>query len=418
MPQANKSLQSPSAQPGNDLRHRVEAVGVALTQDLDRVLAGLPSRPTGPQSLSNQVAITMVSASRLLKALDQDDPIATMQMLPGPRPLQQFLEAAASTVEDSEVVTQARDSVAAFDQLIRETTGDRSSFKAMLSAWLPEVRRVFEAERRQSIFKAMFELDGVSNELEVDTMILHPGSEAGKLDIVVTKCLLGLDRIRPDAGVKVGTFRTERESTETRERKHDDPRVPLTLDGNPALDGIEDIRLNQFCNSPPAPLLAEEFGSLVQYSLGPTGFGPGSKVDLVVTEWNRNELNDRAPNPKTPPFFYTIPEMASRRMVFDLIVHADIYPGSGPKLMVYDTAGRGAASACDRTRALDLRRTPHEIQVLGTGLHRMRIKEYPRYIELQQFTFDKLGWDSAEFRAFRVAIQYPLVGHQITMAFT
>ena len=419
MQNRSKAKKAPSAQPGSDIRHRVEAVGVALGQDLDRVLGGLPRRPSGPQSLATHLGITIVTASRLLKALDQKDPVATLQMLPGPRPLQQFLDAAANQGVDRKIVETAGRSVSAFDDLIREAAGDRSSFKAMLTTWLPEVRRVFEAERRQSVFKAMFELEGVSSELEIDTMILRPGSQAGRLDIVVTKCLLGIDRIRPDAVVKLGTVRTDRLPSPgvNLPAGAEDPRGPTNLEGVPALDGLEDIRLNQFCNSPPAPLLAESFGSRVQYSLGPTGFGPASKVDLVVSEVNRNELHDRQPNTDTPPFFYSIPELASRRMVFDLIVHPDVYAGTGPRLMIYDTAGRGPASACDPTRALDLRRSSHEVQVLGSGLHRMRLKEYPRYVELQQYTFDKLGWAPAEFRAFRVAIQYPLGSNQVTLAF-
>lgn len=407
---------------GRGLRQRTETIGAALADSLGRVLARLPRRMVGPQVLANTLGITTVTASRLLKALGQNDPIATLQAIPGPKPLRTVVDAAREAgVPEAECAT-AIEAIESFDALIRTEAGDRRSFAAMMSAWLPDDRAEFETQRRQSIFKAMSELDGVSSELELNCLVLHPSTESKSVDIVNIKCLLGVDRMRPDAVVKLGTQRLAAEDAGLAPDEGEDldpsrPRIPTNLAGEPALDGMHTVRLDEFCTARPAPLAVRRFGPFIEYSLGPTGFGPASKVDLVIAEVNRDELSNRAPSRERPPYFYTIPEMACRRLVFDLLVHRDVYPACDPTLIAYDMAGRGPAVACDPARDLDRRQVLEQVANLGPGLTRLRVMEFPRYSDLLALAFEKLAWDSGEFRSYRIAIPYPLVGTQITLAF-
>jgi len=398
---------------GSDLRHRVEAVGAAISSQLNQVLGHLPRRPSGPKILANTVGINIVAASRILKALGQLDPVATLQMLPGPKPLLRFVLSARDQGVPEEVVDTASDAIGAFADLIRELTGDRSKFQAMLTMWLPEARREFEAERRQSIYKARAELDGVSNEFSVTSLMLRPGSKDGRNDIVVTTCMLGIDRIRPDAIVKFGTQPVPYPD----QKEPPAENIPTTLTGEPAVGGMQDIRLDQFCNAPPAPLDSQRHGDETRYWLGPTGFGPSSKVDFVASEVNRGVLEEQPVGGDRPPFFFTSADMASRHLVFDLVVHREIYEDQAPTLFVYEASGAGFAAVGDPARVLDIRRMSHEVEPLGSGLSRMHLTEFPRYIKLQEFIFDELGDDPKDFRTYRVSIRYPLIGFQIALAF-
>ncbi|MEM1451344.1 MAG: hypothetical protein AAF957_13085 [Planctomycetota bacterium] len=410
---------STGAPPGSDLRARVEILGTELADRLGVVIDGLPGRPSGPQRLGDALGQTIVTASRLLKAISQTDPIAVVQLLPGPNPLRKTVQAARESGAASADCDAALESIGRFEALIRDEAGDRGSLKAMLTAWLPDERREFEAQRRQSMFKGLAELEGVSCDLEVDALLVRPsgdGPDSAKdgapLDIVNLKCLLGIDRIRPDAVVKLGTRRLGDDSADAR------PRLPLNLDGEPALDGLNTARLDSFCTARPAPFLVREFGDSVQYTLGPTGFGRGSKVDLVMGELNRNEITQRPPNAEAPPYFFAIPEMATRKIVFDLILHRDVYAGAAPELITYETAGMGPARPGDPAREVDRRSCPEPLQSLGEGTRRLRILEFARYGALLEHTFSTLGWDATAFRAYRVSIAYPLVGRQLTLAFT
>ena len=355
--------------------------------------------------------MTTVTASRLLKALGQQNPIAVLQLLPGPNPMRKMVETAEKIGTPAEFCEAARAQVTAFDDLIRDEAGDRGSLRAMLSAWLPEDRSDFEGQRRQTIFKAMSELEGVACEFELSTMLLAPSEASGKIDIVALKCLLGIDRIRPDVPVKLGTRRHSSNDQEAGQR------IPLNLDGAPALDGLDAVRLDGFCNAPPAPLVARQFEEQVEYALGPTGFGRDSKVDLVIGELSRGEPLTGGADSIRPPYFFTVPEMPTRNVVFDVIVHKDIFDRAAPSLLYYDTSSLGPAIAADPARELDLRHCPEPLQELGAGIQRSRLLEFPRYSSLLEHVGTKLAWDLDEFDVFRVSMAYPMVGRQITLAF-
>ena len=103
--------------------------------------------------------------------------------------------------------------------------------------------------------------------------------------------------------------------------------------------------------------------------------------------------------------------------MFDLLVHRDVYPGRSPELSTFDTAGRGPARPGDPARDVDRRACPEPLQSLGDGTRRLRVLECARYGALLEHSFAKLGWEAASFRAYRVAIAYPLVGRQLTLSF-
>ncbi|MEZ6003032.1 MAG: hypothetical protein R3F17_01465 [Planctomycetota bacterium] len=382
-----------------------------LETQFNELISQLPRRIAGPQILAKTLGITTVTASRFLKAIAQPDPVATIQLLPGPNPLQRIVDAARQAGASAELCDRTTASVSEFDKLIRDVAGDRSSLKAMLTAWLPEERREFEAQRRQSIFKAFAELNGVSSDTEITSMALHPSAKGKGIDIVAIKCLLGIDRIRPDAIVHLGTQRLEPQGKES-------VRIPKTIRRQPAMEGLNDVRLDEFCNAPPAPTHADDLGNgVIQYTLAPTGFGPASKVDFVIGELNENELEGRKPGPERPPHFFVIPEASTRKLVFDLLVHRDVFPGCTPRAIAYDTMIRGAARAGDPTRRLDRKELPEALMSLGTDHRRLRLLEFPAYAQLREHVFHALGWNADHFRAYRVEVTYPLPGNQVVMAF-
>ncbi|MFT3686907.1 MAG: hypothetical protein QM783_18630 [Phycisphaerales bacterium] len=90
-------------------------------------------------------------------------------------------------------------------------------------------------------------------------------------------------------------------------------------------------------------------------------------------------------------------------------MHKDAYPGVWPRLLVYDTSRFGFVTRFDDpSRADDLLTTHDEIRLLPPGLGSARLPHMPRYVELLQYSFEKLGWNPAEFRAYRLDVQYPV----------
>ncbi len=407
-----------SSEAGKDIRHRVEHLGLTLAETLGVVLSEIPGRGAGPQMLANAIGITVATASRLLKALSQEKPISVMQLLPGPNPLRSIVTSAQEKGASEAGAKAALVAIEEFDSIIRTEAGDRSAFKAMLSTWLPNERREFQAARRRTIFKAMSELEGVSGELDVNCIALRPSATEGYIDLLNLKALLGIDRIRPDARVRLSTHVLVTDTKDgAKGPAADRSREPLSLSGTPITGDLDSGRLDEFCNARPAPIEVNTFGNYIQYSLGPTGFGPSSTVDLVLGEVNLAELRADYTGLHGDgwcPYFFQIPDMTVKLCVFDLILFKGAYSDYQVEFVSYSSTERGPADANDVTREMDKVQIDEPIKALGAHPGQMRLMEFPRYSELLRHSFGKLGWESDGFSAYRIRVPHPLPGTQLT----
>jgi hypothetical protein len=390
---------------GADLQGRIEDVGERLAITLSAVADALPAAPHGPQSLAELLGIDKVLASRLLKALRTKDPLAVVHHVPGPEPLRRFLRAGRRRGADPALVRSALEAVEAFETLIRQDAGDRSSLSSFISAWLPEARREFELRNKQSAFRAMSQLKGAMAETELSVAFLHPSAGGEHVDVVWLFGLLGLQRLRPGGAVKFATRRMG---------PVDAPRRPVNLDGVPIRD-VSTARLDAFCENP-ADIEAERVGEAMHYRLADNGYGPGSAADIVMIEVNYSEM-PRVLLPGRKGNVFAEVGTPVKRILFDVLVHRDLYAGVEPQLFIYDTALDGAADINDPSRDVDRLDLLESVQSLGWGREKARHARIPHYVDLLEHVFERLGWDDDRFRGYRCEIDYPVYGSQVALAF-
>ncbi|MCI0629123.1 MAG: hypothetical protein L0Y44_00535, partial [Phycisphaerales bacterium] len=228
------------------------------------------------------------------------------------------------------------------------------------------------------------------------------------IDILWISGLLGLQRLRPGAGVKLATRRIA---------GGDSPRRPLSLDGAP-VDDLAGVRLNEFCSQPPPELDVSRAGEVVHYTLAGDAFGPKSAVDLLFAEVNLGEIPRFVPaGSNRKGYVFAEISTPAKSLHFDVLVHADVYPQSEPSLFIYDTVLDGVANVNDRCRDLDRLDFAESIQPLGAGAARIRSADIPRYAEMMNMVWSRLDWDPDAFRTYRCRIDYPIYGSQVVMAF-
>ncbi|MEM9382814.1 MAG: hypothetical protein AAGB93_22870 [Planctomycetota bacterium] len=392
-----------------DLEASVRGLAARLGPSLGGVVEALGGPEQGPQRLADAVGLDKVLFSRLLKALRTDDPVASVHHLPGPEPLRRLLRAAKRRRGlDAEVLDPALAAVDAFDRFHTEDVGDRSALTTLLAAWSPDVRAEFELRRKQAAWRAMSELRGATLDLELSAVLLRPSDVPDRLDITWVLGMIGLRRLRPGVSIKAQTRKLAPEDAERR---------PRDLDGRP-LQGADSGRLDEFCVSPPGRFTAHRTGDLLQYTLDGGAYGPKQAVDLLLAEVNEAELSasvERGSGRRG--WVYSDAPIPARKLVMDVLVHEDVYPGAEPELLLYDTSSGGVADVTDRGRDLDRLDLAESIATLGHGLHGVALKEFPLYARVLAHVFERLGWDPARFRVHRVDIDYPLVGMQAAVAF-
>ncbi len=398
--------------PAAGLEARICAVGESLRRSLAGVLDALPGGPFRPQELARKLGINKDLSSRTLKALSKQDPLAAVYHMPGPASLRQLILAAARTGVPSEVLTPAEQAVQQFDRLIRVEAGDRISLDGMISAWLPDARDRFETTNKQAVFRGMAQIKGIVADVALTTAIVHPSTDPARVDGVWLLAWFGLRRLRPGAMLHVRSGQI-RPLADDHQRK--------TIHGRPVED-IESLLLMPFCSQPVPRLQARPDARAAHYLVAGDSIGPRAAVDLVLAELTIGCMRRYRTPPQQPGFRQyrgpssevTIPV---RTLVFDVLLHEDVYPDRDPSLFIYDTAGLGVADMNDPARDPDRLDLNETIEPLGRGVSRFRATEIPRYTEMIRHVLSNLGWSADHFRGYRCRLQYPVYGSQVCMGF-
>lgn len=396
------------------LEVRIGRSGDELLASLSAALDAIPNRPSGPQALSARLGIDKVLASRLLKAVRVTDPISVVHRMPGPEPLRRVLGALEGIGVSAGLLADARAAVDRFDHLIRHELGDRGSLDAIVSAWVPEARREFELRRKQAAYRAISQLRGAETGVILATVLVHPSKTDGRLDIVWINGLIGLRRLRPGAIVKLATRNMNRDRGE---------RAPRAMDGH-AVGDLSSLLLTDYCSSPLPQMKIAHAGDVTHYVLDGDAFGPGSGVDIVFAEVNREELNRFAAAPAPGAggavrraYMFAEVSVPAAVLQFDVLVHKDVFPGGDPALRIHDTSFEGIADFNNRARDIDQLDLLEFIEPLGVGPVRFRSTDVPRYADLLRSAAGTMGWDLREFRGHRCRIDHPVYGSQVTMGF-
>lgn len=391
------------------LKTRIADVGRELAAGISTVLDALPFGTHGPAALARTIGVDKILAGRVLNAARKSDPIAVLYAAPGPEPLRRLLRAARKQGVTPGLIASAESAVERFEALIRQDAGDRSALDAMISAWLPEARAEFELRRKQTVFRGMSQLMGVAADKHITTIMFNLSPDGEHLDVMCLFAMLGLQRLRDGCTVKFSSRRLT---------QGEPPRLPRTLDGE-AVEGVQGLLLDEYCAKPAPRINVHHAGDVVHYSLAGNDFGPRSATDLVFAEINRGEmphvLHDAPQRKRHASADVTTP---AKLLVYDLILHEDVFPGAVPNLYVYNTTFDGVADVNDPARDIDRFDLCETIQLLGTGVQKFSNPEMPRYVELLTDVCRRLGWDASRFRGYRCRIEYPIFGSQVTMAFT
>ena len=391
----------------DSIERRIGQVGQRLADAFSALVDAMPGGPHRPQELARTLGIKKDLSSRVLRASRNKDPVAVVHMMPGPAPLRQLLLAAANKRIDPAILREGEEAVRQFDRLIRHEAGDRTSLDAIICACLPDAREKYELFNKQAVHRGMAQLKGVIADVTVNTALLHPSEDGERVDGVWIIGSLGLRRIRPNATVHFCSHRLGPAATAL---------ATLTLDRQPVQD-LRGLMLDPYCSSPLPPLQARRHDATVHYTLAGDAIGPQSAVNLLFAELTPSCLpryRDTAGRRYGPGSEITTP---TNILIFDVLMHEDVYPGSDPALLVYDTAVNGVADLNDSARDIDRLDVAETIQPLGRGASKWRASEVPRYVEIVRHVLDKVGWDGERLRGYRCKVQYPIYGSQLYFAF-
>ena len=390
-----------------ELGSALSDVGRSLGASLAGVIEAVPGGPHRPLPFARTLGVKKDLAHRVLRAIGTSDPIASLHLMPGPEGLRRFLDAIADHLGDTDAVARARDDVRQFEQIIQSVAGTRGRFDCLLTAWLPEARERVDLLSRQSIYRGMSGIRGVAAHTKLSTAILAPNADGEHVDLLWLIGAFGLRRLRPGVHVR---FTTKHINAPTRLLTPD-------LWSDPDFAGFDPAA---FLEPPIGHLLPEHHDHACHFLLEGDSIGDAASVNILTAELGRACMNRFETSPEAPRFRGPIAEanLPIEALVFDVLVHRDVYPGPEPRVLIYDTTSRGIASANDPTRDVDRLHHTEHFDDLSADLSRARLSTFPRYAELIEGTVRRLGHHVPQFRLYRCRIDFPVYGCAIHACFS
>lgn len=390
------------------LDQRVADAAVSIRNSVNGVLATLPGVVRGPSDLTRHLGLKRDAASRLMIALEKQDPLALAYALPGLETLQNLVRAARERPLPPMPVQALEAAVETFGKLVHDELGGRHALDAFASATLPEERERFEMINRQAVFRAMGNLKGVLANVGISAIFVHPSKHPEHLAIAGITGYTRIQRLRPGPPIALTTRVLNKTQTEML--------GSFSLAGRPLDEFPLDAVLPEFSSSPPPKIEVSHHGDARRYKLTETAFGLAGSRTVYFAE-HRPTAFDRVDPPETLSALSLTAIVPLERQVFDVFIHRDVWPNIEPELWLYDTAIRGVASVNDRARdddRIDLLETSRS---LGWGIGACRIAEAAAYADVLAAVCERLEWDSSAFRGYRCDSRYPIYGTQYVMVF-
>lgn len=384
--------------PGS-FEERARSVGEALLRSLRVLLEGTGCSRLRNKELASRLRISAVQASRLRKLAAARDGLQAILLSPGKGPLLQFVEgfrAAGAPEDDCDRLQRAAERLDAFIQLEAE---DRRTLETLLAEHLPGGREAFELPRRQATFRALQEAAGISARVIVDTTIVTPAGEGG-LSYSSLFGAYALERQRAD----VSWAATVQPAQAGDGGFASFQPIATGSAGNGALD--------RFCTNTPAPLeFTSGEGEVHEVRLGPTGFGPSSRVDLLSFEPRVATLPMAAPAIGAPRSVGFVTGIPATEVVIEVLVHRDLWEGGAPRLLRASTIGTGPADVRDAGVVRRARRLDHAVQRVDGGPRSWGLDQAKKRDDLLTFAIEELGASVEDFTMWRVSLPFASPWH-------
>jgi hypothetical protein len=405
---AKATLEIPATRPDEvrPLEGRIVDVARQLSEAADRLLGSLPRPVRAPIDLTTSLGLPKDIASRLLGALAKRDSLAMLCAMPGAEALYKIGKSARGKVADAETITSWVRAVEEFEAFLSDEVGGKHALDAIASAWLPEARAKFEMANRQTACKSAGNLRGMIAEVGINTCLLMPNPDGETVDRVYISGFVGLRRLRPGLPITVGSRRRQ-------------PQIDGTAPASsvaPAKFELP-ILLKQFCSTPLPSVTITDAGDYSICQMNGEEVGTAAVCDLFLSHYAPG-LYPRWATPAGPLTGPSVRlDVPCERMIFDVLLHGDLWSPKEPEMRLYEILLRGPATPNDSSYdpyRLDLL---ENVRSLGRGIMPCRVAEVVAYQDVLRHVCQARGLDPNSFRSYRCDSQYPVYGVQYYMVF-
>lgn len=392
-------------------------VGEVLPE-LRSALAGVLEHLDPPISratdLRQRLRLDQSLSWNIYNAATASDSLAIAPNLPGPRPMQRFLDAASACGVPQEALDGVRVAFERYEALIARHARSRDAFETMVAEIGGDKDQVSidraDAKHKRAMFHAAALLMGRQARVFLSFLIVHPSETKGRVDLVGVGGKIGLHQTRH--GVPLQTIAGHLRNSESADPEGPAPAEALDPDERaPGSVGL----LRAFCSKPlPRFRTTLAQGDNELHELVAEGLGMLSEVTYFTGHAARAVAHAPGGGPQGDIKFARLITTPTEVCISDVLMHESVWDETPPKVGVYAWPV-GSSSVYRDSELLPM----HEKAVyLGRGVRAGRTPRAPQYTEMVSYAMDRMGWNPDEFRVFRCVVEHPMLYSRIRMVFS
>lgn len=351
-------------------------------------------------------------AWKIFKSAQGDDPHSAAQYLPGREGVRIFLQAARKRKVAADVLDRAERGFGDFEEFVRAQAGSRRSFNMLVAGQSRVERERADLTHRKGAFENLSYIWGVQARSLVRTYVLQASSDGQNFDLLTIRGFVDMRRIR---SVVPWCMSRTYSVDDAGQIQSAGVREPLEPPNTTAVGCAELPLLTRFCSSPDIqfqrirrPSGVDDY-LLVDDRVGNTGLTTCFTGEVLRCAEPRYRDATHAELLFMPPV-----RTPCETFLMDVIVHRELFGPLHLESALYCDAGmRDPTEPFYEWEKLPMFERP---DYLGTDLTGVHAPEVPRYLELIRYAFERVGWDSSQFDAYRLRVSYPPVPATITLS--
>ena len=360
-------------------------------------ISSLELDPNEPQAISRELGVNKNLAWKISKVIQADDPALGLQQMPGAAGIKIFLRALKAAGIEASLAEAVRESVGAYEELIKVHAGDRATLEMMGSTLSPSGDPQRDEHHRKLLFQGASYLWGVQARVSLKIGIVGPSSRPHMLDFASLNALVDFRRLRSDVSWVMAS----------RHANFDDgsnmPGSPTEPIDRRYTAADEAPLMADFCSKPLPDLRrrAKKHGSTFELVEGPVG-----KTGAITCVFGMIQRNIPAYGDSEDDYGRHLAtcDTPSQLLVLDLLIHKDFTFAIPPEPALCSLAAVPSPPPLADRKYLPLH---DRLQDLGMSPVPAVTPEVPRYARMLQQMYERTGWKPEEFHGFRMKIPYP-----------
>lgn len=387
-------------------------VARALGGVMRDVLAQLPGGDRGwtGSELAAALDIDVNLAWKVLNVAKPGSAAAVLERVPGGAAMQILTRAAKRTGVEAATIARLEAAMAAYEELMETHAGDRSGLEALLTH-LDGSERANDIAARRSAFRANSTLLGVQTRAQLAAYIFWPergggGEESSAMAIL--RGYAGFQRLRSDITWILGRGKR----TDHQGRLYGQM-LPEPLDAEMAQqhEGVPLLRAFSSDVMPPVRRTIMPDGMAIDRLL-PGPVGRQAALTFFFAETMRPGLARVEDRGQSPLRLVVSTHTPCEELICDTIFHKDLPPLGDPECVTASELGGVSVGYCAPAERMTLH-LGARIEDHGMGVETLHVRDLPRYPALLQGVFARVGMNPADFRVYRVKVEYPPVASAV-----